>query len=107
MANFYGPTPPTPRTPPTPPTPKFYGPTLTTPLRNPRHPRYLSLFELKDNDTIDMSAIIEKLQDMPRNRHFLISEAEKIAGLLLLSQATNTGSEGIFSALKRVKTYLR
>ena len=34
-------------------------------------------------------------------------EAEKIFRLLLLSQATNTKSDGIFSALKHVKTYLR
>ena len=33
-----------------------------------------SLFELKDNDTIDMSTIIKKLQDMSRNRHFLMSK---------------------------------
>ena len=72
-----------------------------------RHSRYSSLFELKDNDTSDMSAIIKKLQDMPRNRHFLVSKAEKIAGLLLLSQATNAESQGIFSTLKSVKTYLR
>ena len=40
------------------------------------------------NDTIVMSIIIKKLQNMSRNKSFLISE-------------------GIFSALKCVKTYLR
>ena len=54
-----------------------------------------------------MSTIIKKLQDMSRNRSWIISEVEKIVRLLLLSQATNAGSGGIFSALKRVKTYLR
>ena len=66
-----------------------------------------SLFRIKDNGTIDMSTIIKKLQDMSRNRRFLISEVEKIVRLLLLSPATNAESERIFSALKRVKTYLR
>ena len=42
-----------------------------------------------------MSTIIKKLQDMSRNRRFLISEVEKIVRLLLLSLATNAESEGI------------
>ena len=49
----------------------------------------------------------QKLQDMSRSRHFLISEVEKIVRLLLLSQATNDEIEGVFSALKHVETYLR
>ena len=63
-----------------------------------------SLFKLEDDDTIVMSTIIKKSQDMSRNRSFLISEVGKIVRLLLLSQATNAESDGIFSALKRVKT---
>ena len=54
-----------------------------------------------------MSTIIKKSQDMSRNRSLFISEAGKIVRLLLLSQATNTESDSIFSALKRIKTYLR
>ena len=57
-----------------------------------------STFELRDNDTIDMSTIIKKLQDMSLNRHFLISEVEKIA------RYTNAESEHIFSTLKCMKT---
>ena len=48
-----------------------------------------------------------KLQDMSRNRHFLVSEVEKIVTLLLLSPAANAESKRIYSALKHVKTYLR
>ena len=44
---------------------------------------------------------------MPQNKRFLISEGEKIARLLLLSLDTNVESEGIFSALKHVKTWFR
>ena len=54
-----------------------------------------SLLELKDNG-------IKKLQDMSRNRNFLISDAEKTVRLLLLSQATNAESERIFSARKNI-----
>ena len=32
-----------------------------------------NLFELKENDTIVMSTIIKKLQDMPRNSSFVKS----------------------------------
>ena len=45
-----------------------------------------------------MSTIIKKLQDISRNRRFLITEVEKIIRLLLVSQAKNAESEGIFSA---------
>ena len=44
---------------------------------------------------------------MSRNRSFLMSEVGKIIRLLLLSQDTNSETDGIFSALQRVKTYLR
>ena len=66
-----------------------------------------SLFELKDNGTVVMSIIIKKLQDKLRNRSLFISEVGKILKLLLLSQATNAEIDGIFSALKQVKTYRR
>ena len=54
-----------------------------------------------------MSAIIKNLQDISWNRSLFISEVGKIVRLLLLSQATNAESDGIFSALKRVKTYIK
>ena len=53
-----------------------------------------SLFELKDNDTVVMSTIIKKLQDMSRNRSLFISEVGKIVRLLLLSQPTNAKRDG-------------
>ena len=45
-----------------------------------------SLFEVKDNDTIIMNTIINKLQHISRNRGFLISEVGKIIRFFLLSQ---------------------
>ena len=54
-----------------------------------------------------MSTIIKQFQDISRNRSFLISEVGKIVKLRFLSQATNAESDDIFSALKRLKTYLR
>ena len=44
---------------------------------------------------------------MSRNRILFIIEVGKIVRLLLLSQATDIESDGIFSALKRVNTYVR
>ena len=46
--------------------------------RRSAHSTLWSLFELKYDDTIDISTIIEKLKDISRNRRFLISEVEKI-----------------------------
>ena len=42
---------------------------------------------------------------MSRKRRYLTSELEKIIRLLLLIHVTNAQSEGIFSALKYIKTY--
>ena len=53
-----------------------------------------SLFELKDNDTVVMSTIIKKLQDVSRNRSLFISEVGKIVRLLLFSQPINTKRDG-------------
>ena len=50
-----------------------------------------SLFELKDNDTVVMSTIIKKLQNMSQNSLF-VSKVGKI--VRLLSQATNAESDG-------------
>ena len=66
-----------------------------------------SLFEPGNNDTIFMSTINKKLQDISQNSRFLKSEIGKIVRLLLLSETTNDESDGIFSALKCVNTYLR
>ena len=46
---------------------------------------------------------IKKLQDMSRNRSLFICEVGNIVRLLLLSQAINAESDGIFSDLKRLK----
>ena len=63
-----------------------------------------NLFELKENDSIVYELHYQK--NMSRNRSLLISKVGKIVRLLLLSQATNAKTDGIFFALNRVKTYL-
>ena len=45
-------------------------------------------------------------KDMSQNRSLLIIEVGNVVRLLLLSQATNAQTDGIFSNLKCVKTYL-
>ena len=63
-----------------------------------------NLFELKENDSIVYEHHYQK--NMSRNRSLLTSKVGKIVRLLLLSQATNARTDGIFFALNRVKTYL-
>ena len=53
-----------------------------------------------------MSTINKKLEDMSRNRSFLISKVGKIVRLLLLSQAAIAKNNSIFFAFKHAKTYL-
>ena len=65
----------------------------------------LRLFDLKDNEAIDINTIIKSFGEISQNWRFLINEVEKIVRLLLFLQATNSKRDGIFSGLKRVKTY--
>ena len=54
-----------------------------------------------------MWATLLKIARYVTNKRFLISEEEKIVRLLLLSLDINVEIEGIFSALKRLKTWFR
>ena len=51
--------------------------------------------------------LVKLFQGMTYARRSLLSEVIKVAKLLLVMPATNATSERSFSALKRVKTYLR
>lgn len=58
----------------------------------------------KEELTLDM--VIEAIRKTP-NFHEFLSEVVKLAKLVLVAAATNATSERSFSALRRVKTYLR
>ena len=65
-----------------------------------------SLFELKDNDTIVMTTIINKLQHMSRNRRTLLNKWSMKDYKVTFTFPSHKCSDGTFSALKRIKTYL-
>ena len=56
-------------------------------------------FSLKD--------VVKLLQDLENSRRLALSEVIKLGKLLLVMLATNAVIERSFSAIKRVKTYLR
>ena len=64
----------------------------------------LKLF--KDNETIDMNTIIEKLQDVSRNRRFN-KWSRKDCKVTFTFTSHKYRKWAHFSALKHVKTYLR
>ena len=66
-----------------------------------------SFIENKDISRVDMKAILKYFRStLPVYRTFY-SEVFKLLKLILVMPATNAISERSFSALKRVKTYLR
>ena len=61
-------------------------------------------FDLQRFNVHDLIQFLQKLDD---SRKVAMSEVIKLAKILLVMPATNAISERSFSALKRVKTYLR
>ena len=61
-------------------------------------------FEVKSFTISDIVAFLQKLDDAKK---VLLPEVIKVGKLMLVMPATNAVSERSFSALKRVKTYLR
>ena len=58
-------------------------------------------------DTFDVHDLVTFLQSLDSSRRKLLSEISSLGKLLLVMPATNAVSERSFSALKRVKRYLR
>ena len=65
-----------------------------------------SLFELKDDDTIDMSTIITKMQDMLPKRRFLISKLEKFVSTFTFTshKCQKLGHIFCFEGRKNIQT---
>ena len=59
-----------------------------------------------DGDSLTMEAVVKAITKTPNFNTFL-SEVVKLTELVLVAAATNATSERSFSALRRVKTYLR
>jgi len=62
---------------------------------------------LRVENAISITELIAKFQSLDPARKVLLSEVLKVFKILLVMPATNAVSERSFSALKRVKTYLR
>ena len=60
-----------------------------------------------DTSEFDVNDLVTFLQSLDSSRRKLLSEISTLGKLLLVMPATNAVSERSFSALKRVKTYLR
>lgn len=60
-----------------------------------------------DIERFSVKDLVKLLQDLDNPRRLALSEVIKLGKLLLVMPATNAISERSFSALKRVKTYLR
>ena len=60
-----------------------------------------------NTESFSLNDLIKFLQTLSEPKKLLISEVIKIAKIMLVMPATNALSERSFSALKRVKTYLR
>ena len=60
-----------------------------------------------DTSEFDVNDLVTFLQSLDSSRRKLLSEISTLGKLLLVMLATNAVSERSFSALKRVKTYLR
>jgi hypothetical protein len=60
-----------------------------------------------DNARFDVNDLVKFFQSLDNARKLLLSEIYTLGKLLLVMPATNAVSERSFSALKRVKTYLR
>ena len=60
-----------------------------------------------DTSRFDIADLLDFFQSLGNARKLLLSETCTLGKLLLVMPATNAVSERSFSALKRVKTYLR
>ena len=60
-----------------------------------------------DNSQFDVHDLVTFFQSLDRSRQLLLPEVTKLGKMLLVLPATNAASERSFSALKRVKTFLR
>ena len=66
-----------------------------------------NLLEIDDSAYQTIPSIVKKMRTLTIAQRNIISEVLKLLKLILLAPATKAESERIFSALKRVKTYLR
>ena len=84
---------------------KFYGDDLCPYRLSPQ----LSILsaQLKDQEKLDLNDIMNYMKDFSSEERVVFSEVVKLLNIILVNPATNAISERSFSALLRLKTYLR
>ena len=85
---------------------KFYGPDLNVHALEMQLQIFATNFIMEGKKT-SIKDILKYLRNISSAQRALLSEICIIAKLILVMPATNTVSERSFSALRRVKTYLR
>lgn len=83
---------------------EFYGSDFDGPLLQTQLEILASNFSAQSISVLD---IIDHLKSMSPTQKCLLSQVLQLVKLILVMPATNTVSERTFSALRRVKTYLR
>ena len=69
--------------------------------------RTLYLEKLKSDQQLSFKVVKQLLQGLSQSQRPLLNMVYKVFELLLMMPATNTTSERLFSALRRIKSYLR
>lgn len=68
---------------------------------------FSTIFECNDRKVASLKDIVTFVRGMIKRERILIKEIVKVVMLVLVMPATNATSERSFSALRRIKTYLR
>ena len=85
----------------------FYGSDLNLYLLNTQLQVLSTMFASQIDKTANIMNVVELFKDMSTARRELLSEVGVLLKLLLVMPALNAVSERSFSALRRLKTYLR
>ena len=67
----------------------------------------LQIVSIEEKTDVSLADIVNHFKKMSKSQLSLLSEVVKLVRLILVMPATNAVSERTFSALRRVKTYLR
>ena len=70
-------------------------------------PMFVRVIPIEEREIYNVAKLFKFLKGMSRDMKLVLSGVTILAKLMLVMPATNAESERIFSALKRIKTYMR
>ena len=70
-------------------------------------PMFVRVIPIEEREIYNVAKLFKFLKGMSRDMKLMLSGVTTLAKLMLVMPATNAESERIFSALKRIKTYMR